>query len=201
VYKSWVLPFLILTVGYVMPGSASAQDTGKFAVAVGTLNIGESASGSVGVLWQFAHRFAVRPDFTYSYKYSQYNNLSYGNPGFDYTQHTTTTTTGLGISGPISIYSKDNLRLYVSPRFAFYRTSISSGVSGSFHSSSESSSWGPYSARLSFGAQYALSHRFAVYGDSGIENVWSKTPISQFGSSTRSSNWQTTTAIGLLVYF
>lgn len=192
--------------------TASGQDKGKLAVVLGGSNFGGTGTGSLGGLWQFSNRFAVRPEFTISHVDNRFN---FGSAD----QHTTTTNTGYGVSGLITVHKINSLRLYVSPRFAYAKSAsnttltpsggVGGGLGGALPGGSlgnVTSSYdvsGPYSGRVSFGGQYALNHHFSIFGESGVEDVLMQTPEgqTQYTSLTKQSTWQTVTTFGLLLYF
>jgi len=195
----------------LIAGTANGQSDRRLAVMPGGSSFGGTGTGSLGGLWQISNRFAVRPEFTIGHVDSRF---TFGSTD----QHTTTTNTGYGISGLITVHRMDSLRLYLSPRFAYSKsasntTSIFSGSGlgtvggapvgsvGTVTSSNDIS--GPYSGRVSFGGQYALNPHFGIFAESGVENVLMRTTQgqTQVGTSTKQSTWQTVTTFGVLLYF
>jgi hypothetical protein len=194
--KLWIVPLVVLGVMLLCIEVVNGQDKpGKLAVVLGGSNFGGAGTGSVGGLWQITSRIAIRPEFTI-------NHVDSRSPGRNQ-PHMTTTSTGYGISGPITIHNNDSLRLYISPRFAYSRSDSTTTLitNAGVENSTSSVTSGPYSGRVSFGGQYALNRHFSVFGETGVENL--RMPIAQtlFSSSTKQSTWQVVTAFGLLLYF
>lgn len=170
----------------VLSTPAFAQQTRKVAVTA-------TAPSGIGILWHVSDQVAVRPEFSF--------------------QRTSTETSGatvvagtatswlLGSGGSVLFYTGkwDNLRAYVSPRFAFAHTK-STSTTGSTSSNPTS-----YTISGSAGAQYSLGDRFAVFGEWGLNYGWqsasytSSIPAGSF--STKTSAFGTGTRIGVAIYF
>jgi hypothetical protein len=126
---------------------------------------------AVGVIWNVADRFALRPEMTFvgtSSDSSLGDVLGVGtgssNDGFQI---------GVGLSALIYLSRWDALRSYVSPRFSYSRNKTSTTSTGS---SSETTSTS-YLTSGSFGAQYSLGRRFGVFGEIGL--AYTSTTITQ----------------------
>ena len=186
--KLWMI-LLLLCLIVSWSGAANAQEQGKLAVVVGASNSNLTESGTVGVLWQFANRFAVRSELSgmhtdrrSSSPYSTSDNIS--------------RVVSFGVSGPITIHKQDSLRVYVSPRYArSYNFS-----KYKYQSTTQSVlTWTQYSVSGSFGGQYNFSRRFGVFGESGAEYMVSQ-PDSPYYQNTIYS-WKMASTVGLLLYF
>jgi len=201
-----MMSLVVLSLMHLSGEIVYGQDTsGKLAIVLGGSNFGGTGTGSVGGLWQITRHIAVRPEFTI-------NHVDYRYQSGSFELHTTTTNTGYGISGPITIHNNDSLRLYISPRFAYARSAtgttqafggagLGGAPSGGLKGTSSNVTSGPYSGRVSFGGQYAFNHRFSVFGETGVEDILMRTNQTQFSNSTKQSTWQIVTAFGLLLYF
>ena len=115
-----VLFILACGVAFAVAGEARAQDTPRLGITMGY-------PAAVGVIWNVADRFALRPEMTFSGTTSDSSlgdTLGIGtgssNDGFQI---------GAGLSGLIYVSRWDELRIYVSPRFSYSRTR----TSGYFH--------------------------------------------------------------------
>jgi len=207
-----MIPLVALSLMLLAAQIVNGQDKwGKLAVVLGGSNFGGTGTGSLGGLWQITNRIAVRPEFTI-------NHVDYRYQSGSFEQHTTTTNTGYGISGPITLHRNENLRLYISPRFAYARSAsgttfitggglgapgVGTGGGTAATSASSSVTSGPYSGRISFGGQYALNRHLSVFGETGVEDILMRTHQGQsnFAASTKQSTWQIVTAFGFLLYF
>jgi hypothetical protein len=150
-----VLFILACGVAFAVAGEARAQDTPRLGITMGY-------PAAVGVIWNVADRFALRPEMTFSGTTSDSSlgdTLGIGtgssNDGFQ---------VGVGVSALIYVGRWDELRTYVSPRFSYSRNKTSGTSTGS---SSEITSRS-YLTSGSFGAQYSLGRRFGVFGEVGL---------------------------------
>jgi hypothetical protein len=179
-------------------GAAAAQDSPAVGATMGY-------PASIGVLWHITERVAIRPEVSLS----QLSNTATATvtvigPGGVVISSTTTTSTndqwnvGVGASGLFYVAQWDALRTYVSPRFQYTRGSVT-GMSGPTQTDFQSNQ---YLVSGSFGAQYALSRRFAVFGELGLGFSKSSTTSTQPGSGTSDTNaWSTRSGVGIVVYF
>jgi hypothetical protein len=174
----------------LFPHALSAQNAGKVGLVIGT-------PASVGLIWNASERVAVRPDFSFSKAGSS---SAFGGD-------VESRTFGVGVSGLVYLHRWDNLRAYLSPRFAYSRATIKvpfatppaiGGVLASVTTSRPT-----YTGVVSFGAQYELNTRFSVFGESGF-GYERTTSVSNapFGNQPfRSHAWSTRTGVGIVVYF
>jgi len=165
----WMI-FLIPCLVAFGSAAANAQEPGKLAAVVGASTSNLTGVGTAGALWQFSNHFAVRGDFSITHSYTAYHS--------SYTQSTSEETSravAAGASVLITLHKQDNLRIYVSPRYAYSFKSYATEFTGEYTSPPTSSSYDrssyPKSWSASFGGQYNFSHRFGVFGESGVENV------------------------------
>jgi len=202
----------------LIPAALRAQDRP-------TLGLVAGYPSSVGVIWNVTGGVALRPEINLSH-------VSGDSGGGDLlgipSPSTTTDGTGVGVGLSALFYmgGKDSFRPYVSPKFTYTRTSTSSSTPSTATaigaSTSESSS-SSYAASGSFGAEYSIHRRFAVFGELGASYSRStssstsvftivataiangritQTEQSQAVTSSGHSNTVATrTAVGVIIYF
>ena len=172
----------ILLVG-LMATPAAAQEVGDVGVTV-------SAPSAIGMIWHATDRVAVRPDLSFSFGDSD---------GDDGSPDVGSSTLSLG--GSVLFYTGrwDNLQTYVAPRLSYAWTS-SSVTTASADFDASQNSWG---LSGSFGAQYSLGSRFAVFAEAGVGYTSQSTETpSAVGDNERTSwTFGTRTAIGATLYF
>jgi len=130
---------------------ARAQEGGQFGITV-------AYPAAIGVIWQVSDKFAVRPDLSFSQSGSDSGSL------FAVDSNTTSTVGAIGISGLFYVRKWEALRAYVSPRFGYQRSSSITEPA----SLSTVPTTGVYSGTGSFGVQYLLHKRFAMFGETGV---------------------------------
>jgi hypothetical protein len=158
---------------------SNAQDVGHVGLTM-------AFPAAVGVIWQATDRLAIRPDF-------QFSQSAVGSLG------SSSLSTAVGVSALFYVRKWDNLRTYLSPRFGFQHTSLT--TTGSVENPF---SQDQYSYAGSFGAEYQLHRRFAVFGEAGI--TYSHTVMDNpagFGASVSNTGhtWGTRAGVGAIVYF
>ena len=161
--------------------AARAQDEQKVGLTMGY-------PSAVGLLWQVADRIALRPEATLAKGSSESlsSNPIVGAAGSS--APSDNWQLGIGLSALFYVSRTDGLRTYVTPRFAYSKTSGSANLAGSPVSST--SDGRAYTTSGSFGAQYALGRHFGVFGEVGI---------SYTTATTETSTVETiTTAIGIV---
>ena len=201
---------LVLAVGVVLSvgANALAQDAGQIGVTLGYPQ-------AVGVIWHVTDNVAVRPEISFSTGSTETPGLSSPLPDlsidFGETSSTTVTT---GVSGLFYFGEWDKLRAYLSPRYTYSRLTSSAG--STFSTDVRNSA---YTVTGSFGAQYQLHRRFAVFGETGFGYTHTltslttrlrlpvipvgptfPTPVEQ-SEETHSHNWATRTGAGVIFYF
>jgi hypothetical protein len=187
--------------------TAHAQDEDRVGVTMGY-------PASFGVLWRVSDRVAIRPEVTFSTGNSTSTSvitIVSGGPGGSTTTSVTTqsvndsTTFTVGASGLFYIARWDALRTYLSPRSAYGR-----GTTTSFTSSTQAVSPQPsveftntsYLASGSFGAEYALGRRFAVFGEIGVAYTRLTTTSAQPGAgNTTGYTVASRSGAGVIVFF
>ena len=162
-----------ITIGLAAP-AALAQDDPKVGITMGY-------PASVGVMWQVNDRVALRPELNVQKASSESTStiaisLSSVVPGSVVSVTTSDSWQfSAGLSALFYLSTHDALRTYVSPRWAYTRTS-NNNSSSTIPSLSLSSTASGQSFAGSFGAQYALGRRFGVFGEVGI--VFSRSTVS-----------------------
>jgi hypothetical protein len=154
----------------LLAAPASAQEQGQVGVSMGY-------PASVGVVWQVADRVAIRPEISLvqtSTDITTVTTLTFTTPSGTQTQQITraqfetdSTTVGAGVSALFYLWKQEALTAFLTPRYAYTRgtgTTAGSGAAGApFDITTKSRFVGG-----SFGAQYALSRKFSVFGEIGL---------------------------------
>ena len=167
----------ILGIIVVSARPSSAQESSRVGLTM-------AFPGAVGVIWQATNGMAIRPDFTFS--------QSGNSPA-----NTSSTSVGVGVSALFYVKKWDSLRAYLSPRFGYQRSSLTS--SSSFSSPSPTT----YAGSGSLGAEILLHGRFAVYAETGLMYSHTKTSNTSLTISFDSSShtWGTRAGVGAILYF
>ncbi len=188
-----LLTFSILIVS---GSSAIAQQKGQTGLTFGL-------PGMVGLVWHVSDNIAIRPEAAVSIA------TGHNDPDSTFAISNSSTTWGVGASALFYVQRRDAMSVYLSPRFSFSRTSNSSTqVVPEMSSTSNGTGW-LYSGAGSLGVQYALSPRFSVFGELGIEysrqrNSTVSTGLDQpvtGGYHSTSHRFATRTGIGAALYF
>jgi hypothetical protein len=171
-----------------LPSVSAAQDEHRVGVTMGY-------PASVGVLWHVSRRVAVRPEFSFTKTSNEFTSA------LDTTTLGTASAVGVGVSGIFYLRQMDKLRTYVSPRFTYTRSTTTTEGSGVLNASRGTGNG--YSAIGAFGAQYALSGRFSLFGEvgAGYSGQKSSSDSGSFGSTSVSHTWASRTGIGVVLYF
>jgi hypothetical protein len=176
------LGFALLSLALVIVSArpSIAQESGQVGVTM-------AYPASIGVIWHATDELAIRPDFTFSN--SESGSLA-----------SSTTQGGIGVSALYYVRKWDNLRAYVSPRFGYQHASLTSGSSSSLTTSSNN-----YSYSGSFGAEYLLHRRFAVFAETGFgytrSTSGSSSALPALSFQSDSHNWGTRAGVGAIFYF
>jgi hypothetical protein len=151
--------FLVLSVLLSVSGVARAQEAGQVGVTLGY-------PAEVGIIWHVTDRVAVRPDISFSTGSTDTGTLgsdiSFFGESSGFGESSSTTLT-VGVSALLYLGEWDKLRAYVSPRYAYGRNWSSSGTTFGIDNKHST-----YTVAGSFGAQYQLHRRFAVFGETGF---------------------------------
>lgn len=159
---------------------SNAQDVGHVGLTM-------AFPAAVGVTWQATDRLAIRPDFQFSQSAS--GSLT-----------SSSISTAVGVSALFYVRKWDNLRTYLSPRFGYLHSSVTFTGSAVSPPSQDQ-----YSYAGSFGAEYQLHRRFAVFGEAGLtySHTVSDNPSGFSGASLSTTGhiWGTRAGVGAIVYF
>lgn len=182
-----ILPLMCVVLGAT---SASAQDKGRFGMAMGV-------PGSIAAIWHLSEVIAIRPEVNLARSSEEYaSHVTTGSTTTPTTNRSTSFTTSVGVSGIFFVATKDNLRTYVSPQIGYTRVSITQNVGGPSSADVKTTGTG-YSAGGSVGAQYAIGSRFGAYGELGAVYRHAEGGVSNSDTDSVS----TRSAVGVIVYF
>jgi len=168
---------LCSTLVVCVPALAGAQDTRKIGITMGY-------PASVGIVWHATDSVAIRPAITFSQTSNE------GTAG-DFSSF------GLDLGALFYVKKYDDVRTYITPRFTY--THSSSSVPSTVLPSGDltSNMTGGVGA---FGAQFAPSPRFSVYGEVGIGFSHRTSEITVFGASLKGTTWGTVAGVGIVFY-
>ena len=177
----------------------SAQEAGDVGVTMGY-------PGAIGVVWHITDGLAVRPDLTLSRTTSESRTTSssvFGGQSLSSSNTSEGWGTTVGLSALVNVRTIERLRLYVSPRLAYSYSSSDNetGLTGSLSAFNATTTG--IVASGSFGSQYNVHDRFAIFGELGLQYS-SLTTESDFpGSSnqTDSTSFGLRSAVGVTFYF
>jgi len=166
---------------------AGAQDSGKVGATI-------AYPGSIGLIWHASDSVAIRPAFAFAHSDSEIS------PGSSENE-STTIALDLGVLFYVKKY--DNVRTYVSPRFIYSRSTSTSTQTalpvGLPEITTTSTTTGGAGV---FGAQYAPTKRFSVFGEVGIAFNHRHSTSEPTGASEFTTNtWGTTSGVGVIFYF
>ena len=183
---------ILSTVALMVPlcgiGTAHGQDNPRVGLVMGY-------PASIGVLWHVSDRIAVRPEIDF-FRSTITIERTGGLIPIPADEEDTSSVIRPGVSALFYLGAMADLRTYVSPRFVV----VSTETTGSDQETDS------YLASGSFGAQYRLGRRFAVFGELGIE--WTKS-TSRFDSATpiagtttlRRTGVASRSGVGVVLYF
>ena len=201
----------------LVPRAAAAQDTPALGLVMGY-------PAQVGILWKVSDRVALRPAIDWSRSESDSTTTTTTILGVPSIPSITTTTTsassnwsvGAGVSALIYLSTREALRTYVAPGFAYSRTSTTIQSTGTINSGTipiPPTIIGPTAQHAStytttgvFGAQYTLAARFGLFGELGLGYVHSgEVPVFSVGSIVQrdASNWSLAvrSGVGVILFF
>ena len=178
---------IVLVMGLVFGAvavSAHAQDSGRVGLTTGYPAV-------IGIQWHLSDSIAVRPEVSFTSTGSSSESL------VDATTDFTTFNTGVSVL----FYSplRDDLKMYVAPRFAYGRTSGSGDIVESITNI--------YSISGSFGGHYGLGRRLAVFGEAGVQyshqtgSITTTISPGLLRTTNRGDVVGTRTAVGVVIYF
>jgi hypothetical protein len=165
------------------PASSFAQDEPKGGLIV-------TAPTAVGFIWHVSDSIAIRPDFGFSLSSTDSS-----------TSETSSTVTSIGVSVLFSVARRDDLDIYVTPRFSWSHSSTDiESPSSPFdaETSGDAVSFGG-----GVGAQYRFGRRFGVFGEAGViysdQHSEGESTLSSFESD--GSSFSLRTVVGVAIYF
>jgi hypothetical protein len=174
----YLLLALVVIVGSARP--SGAQESGRVGLTM-------AFPAAVGVIWHATNALAIRPDFSFSQS------------GIDSIASSSNSTVTFGVSALFYLKKWDNLRAYLSPRFGYQRVSLTSTATSVVPVTNQ------YSGSGSFGAEYLLHPRFAVFAETGITyshtNLDATTSIPGLALDSSLHNWATRAGVGAIFYF
>ena len=168
----------------VVAGTASAQDK-KVGLTMGY-------PSAFGVLWHVSDKVALRPELSLAGGSAKTN-------GSGFNSESDATTIATGISALFYLNTADKLRTYVSPRFTYSHATTEQDLSAITNSNAKTTT-NNTAGQGSFGAQYYVSNRFAVFGELGLG--FGHTENSSNVTTTKGSAWAwgTRSAVGIVFY-
>jgi hypothetical protein len=175
---------LIVVIMLFVPTSARGQEQRPFGLTI-------AAPTAIGFIWHISEAIAIRPEFSFTKTSSEFE-TPIG------TTETDTHGFSVGASGLFYVHRWDNLSAYVSPKL-LYNRNRSETTQTVLSASSEGIGAG-LSIVGSFGTQYTLSRRFAIFGELGLSFSDQESSSSSFAES-RAHSWSTRTAVGVTLSF
>jgi len=180
-----LLPLTVFSLVLLSGAPALAQEAGQVGLTMGY-------PSSVGLVWQASRVVAIRPEISLSRA-----SVASSGSGFTLTSSGTSWSVGTAVSALFFVGRWDNLGVYVSPRFSYGKAKSTVDQSDTTTSGSSVSATG------SFGGQYAVSHRFGVFGEVGGGYTSQTSNYDSSGSHSQADqhSWSTRTAVGVIFYF
>lgn len=156
---------------------AFAQEPSKVGLTLGF-------PSSLGLVIPVSDNVTLRPDLSFQRTTTDFEGQ------FTVVDSRTASSLAGGVSVLFYVTSVDKLRTYVSPRLAYSRAWSSDDAKGT-----------AWIVTGSFGGEYSLSDRFAVFGEVGLAWARATSDSSSGLSTTRSTSWTTRSGIGGIIYF
>lgn len=176
--------------------TALAQDEPKVGLVI-------AFPSEIGVLWQVSDRIAVRPDV--GFYWSEFTFSSSPFLGETYESESTNSSVGVGVSVLFTVARWERLRAYVVPRVSYSFLSGGSATAiiflGDEQESDTDSSGRSVEVSGSFGVEYSLGDRFAVFGETGLAHVSTQQPSSSSSDNPRSRQAGTRSSVGVVFRF
>ena len=194
--------FVVMVV--LVPCVSAAQDTPRFGIVMGY-------PAQVGVLWSLGDRFALRPELNWTHSTTEATTVQTIFNIAGVTTNTVTTTSetnavGPGISALIYLSTREGLRIYVVPRFAYTHATSSTNLgipvppNVTVPADTTTSS---YNVSGSLGAQYSVAKHFGLFGEVGL--AFQRTTISPGSSIVSIDNRNRTVGLrsgaGVILFF
>ena len=180
----------VFTTILVTAAPAAAQEKGQVGLVMGY-------PASVGVQFQASDGVAIRPEVTFSTASAK---TSYTGDFTEPVSNSDGTAFGIGLKALFYLKKWDSLRAFVTPGFVYARST----TTNKYSTNSTKSTSNNYQIVGSFGAQYALSRRFGLLGEVGlqysdVENDY-RLPDGTSGTSSSSKSFGTRAAVGVVFY-
>lgn len=192
-----VLLWLVMALS-VTASPAAGQEAGDVGVTMGY-------PGAVGLVWHVTDGLAVRPDVSVTRNTSESRTDSSLFAGQNLSSTTTSDGWGstVGVSALVNVRTIERLRLYLTPRVAYTHSTAEneSGLTGAL--SAFTTTTRGFIASGSFGTQYNVHDRFALFGELGLQYT-ALTTESDFPGSrseTDSTTFGLRSAVGVTFYF
>jgi len=179
----------IVTVATVM-GLAAVSPAG--AQEQRTVGITMGYPASIGVLWRVSDKVAIRPELSFAGGQSDVALSSF-------VSETDGWSAGTGVSALFYLHKYEHLRTYVSPRFT-YGHSTSTVTNSAFTVSKTTNDNSSTGAGGSFGAQYSLGDRFAVFGELGFAFSHRTSSTNTTATKIGGKAWGTQSAVGVVFF-
>jgi hypothetical protein len=177
------LPFVLLLLT-LAPRTVLGQERGQIGLTMGY-------PASLGLIWHATDKLAIRPDVAVNHASTEVENEFLGD-----SSSRDAWSYNVGATGIFYMGRWDNVRSYVSPRFAYGRASAETGLS-------TPSTTSTVTATFSIGVQFSPARKFSVYGEAGYGlsrgSADLETPIGT--TSHTSTNWGTRSGVGVILYF
>jgi len=173
---------LVIVIG--LPATAGAQDTPKTGIVI-------AYPSALGILWHASDKVAIRPEFNFSGSSSKQANAQI-------TGESSSWAVGFGLSALFYLHDQDGLRTYFVPRFQYSHASTSASSSISNTGGTDVGS-DIYGGSGSFGAQYGLGKRFALFGELGFGFDHRSTDSPTAGKIT-GNTWGLRSGVGVVFY-
>jgi hypothetical protein len=183
--KATIGRLLLVAGGLLAYGtSVFAQDQSKVGLTMGF-------PAQIGVIFHVSDKVAIRPEVNFTGNSADVGGTS-----------TSSWVFGLGVSALCYVSQHDHLRTYIAPRLDYSHGSTSTSPNSQITLNDTSrNTWG---GAGSFGAQYALSDRFSVFGEAGFGVSHASTPLTATLSTTtlkvNTTAWGTRGAVGVIFY-
>jgi len=167
-------------------GVSSAQEKGQSGLATGF-------PAAIAFMWHPSENIGLRPEVSFAR-----TSIDTESGAFSASSHSWNFT--VGVSGLFYLHKIDNLRPYVSPRFTYGHTTSSSDAASDVVNGSTDVTLNTYTTSGSIGAQYAISRRFGVFGETGL-TYSHVTQDSSFGTEGSNDVFGNRSAVGVILYF
>ena len=176
-----------------VPTAALAQDKGDTGLTMGYPT-------TVGFVYHLSDRFAIRPEISVAASSGSSESPVSTTEG-------ETFSIGVGVSGIFYLKQWDKLRTYLSPRYTYSHGESTTTSSFAFpfdendETDENTQTSNAHTFMGTFGAQYAIHERFSVFGEVGASFARQRSESDLNDLRSRSTQFATRTAIGVILYF